>query len=164
MKSETSELASLVGSFIEYWGFKKIHGKIWCFLFLSEQPQDANFFIKELRVSKGLISIALKELVDHQVILKLEKLEAGTQLYEANPSVLEVIFNVLRTRERKLLGEIQSTFNRHKASLKKKNGTSPLRVDSLGEMIDSATLSLDEFLTLSTIHSDYFKPFQFVDK
>lgn len=162
MRSETSELASLVGTFIEYWGFKKIHGKIWCFLFLSEEPRDAGFFIKELRVSKGLVSIALKELVDHQVILKLPKVEAGTQLYEANPSVLEVIFNILRTRERKLLGDIQSTFARNKQQILKKDGTSANRVETLGEMIGSATQAVDSLLTLSAIKCDNFKDFEFV--
>lgn len=164
MRSESSELAALIGSFTEYWGFKKIHGKIWTLLFLSDVPRDAGYFIKELRVSKGLISIALKEMIDHKVILKIDKVEAGTQLYEANPSVLEVIFNVLRTRERKLIGEIQSTFSRHKDSLRQKQDFSPKRIESLGEMIGAATHAIDGFLTLGAIRGDSFKPFEFVEK
>ncbi len=164
MKSETAELSALIGSFIEYWGFKKIHGKMWTLLFLSKEPRDANFFIKEMRVSKGLVSIALKELVDHKVFLKIEKIESGTQLYEANPSVMEVIFNVLRTRERRMMGDIQSTFSRQNDLLQRRADLSPKRIEALGEMIAAATMALDGFLTLGTVESDSFKPFEYVEK
>ena len=45
---ELDELAEFVGEFIQYWGFKRIHGKIWAHLFLSEVPLDATTLVSSL--------------------------------------------------------------------------------------------------------------------
>ena len=33
------KLSGEIGNFIEYWGFKKIHGKVWALVFLAGKKQ-----------------------------------------------------------------------------------------------------------------------------
>jgi DNA-binding transcriptional regulator GbsR (MarR family) len=107
---ELDELADKVGEFIQYWGFKKVHGKIWCYLFLSKSPLDAQFLIDRLGISKALVSQSLSELKEFKVIVDLGKGERNTTVYSSNPELTEVIFGVLRSREKKMLCQTYAAF------------------------------------------------------
>jgi DNA-binding transcriptional regulator GbsR (MarR family) len=107
------ELAQAVGEFMKYWGFKSIHGRIWCLLYLSARPRDAQYFIDNLKVSKGLVSLAIKDLLKYKVICKTELDPPSVlQHYKANSKVLEVILDVLRTRELKMLEKVKELSDR----------------------------------------------------
>lgn len=108
---EMTYLSDLVGDFMEYWGFKKIHGRIWTFVYLSEKPVDAGGLIKNLGVSKALISLAMKELLDYQVLFEAGLSPEGTRLYVANPDLQKVITNVLRQREKIMMGKVIAALN-----------------------------------------------------
>ncbi len=105
-------LAKAVGDFMKYWGFKSIHGRIWCLLYLSKKPRDAQYFIDQLNVSKALISLAIKDLIKYKVICRLEMDPPSVfQHYTANPQILNVILDVLRDRELKMLENVQTITN-----------------------------------------------------
>jgi DNA-binding transcriptional regulator GbsR (MarR family) len=111
---EIEYLAELVGEFIEYWGFKKIHGRIWLHLYLGETPLDASDLMKKLSVSKALVSISIKDLLAYEVILEKGLSDTGTRLYVANPDLQSVITKVLRQREKIMMGKIQAAFSQLK--------------------------------------------------
>lgn len=103
------ELACAVGDFMKYWGFKSIHGRIWCLLYLSARPRDAQYFIDHLKVSKALVSLAIKDLLKYKVIVKTELDPPSIfQHYTANPKILDVILDVLKNRELKMLERVKS--------------------------------------------------------
>jgi DNA-binding transcriptional regulator GbsR (MarR family) len=131
---EVDYLAELVGEFIEYWGFKKIHGKIWLNLYLSEIPLDASALINKLSVSKALISISLKDLLDFNVILEKGLSPDGTRLYEANPDLTGVITHVLRQREKIMMGKIQAAFGQLKEMSKEDLSSYQIEVNRLKEL------------------------------
>lgn len=106
--SSQFDLAHAVGDFMKYWGFKSIHGRIWCLLYLSARPRDAQYFIDNLKVSKGLVSLAIKDLLKYKVISKVELDPPSIfQHYLASPKVLEVVLDVLRQRELKMLEKVK---------------------------------------------------------
>ena len=80
------QVAESVGRFIEYWGFKKIHGQIWTLIFLADRPVDANYLKHSLSVSKALVSMSLKDLIHYNVVYETEKTGA-TQTYMANTNI-----------------------------------------------------------------------------
>lgn len=96
-------LEESVGSFMEYWGFKKIHGRIWAHLYLSTHPLDTEELMRRLEVSKGLMSLAMRDLLHYEVIQQTATGKHGTVFYTANEDLQKVIFNVLKTRETKML-------------------------------------------------------------
>lgn len=105
---ELDEVAQSIGQFIEYWGFKEIEGKIWTHIFLSDRALCAQDLMDRLGVSKGLISISVKRLLDFEVIRVDYTRSKRTQYFQINEDVTTVIKQVLRSRERKMMGEIKS--------------------------------------------------------
>ncbi len=65
--------------------------------------------MQRLKVSKALISLSLNDLLKYDVILESGKSSRGTQTYIPNPDVLDVILNVIRRRERKMLTKAETS-------------------------------------------------------
>jgi DNA-binding transcriptional regulator GbsR (MarR family) len=107
---EMDNLGELVGEFIQYWGFKSIHGKIWLHLFLSQTPLDAKDLMAKLNISKALVSISLRDLLLYDVILEDKLSSEGTRTYVANSDIKSVVEQVLRGREKVMMGKIKGAF------------------------------------------------------
>ena len=144
-----SELAALdeqIGSFIEYWGFKRVHGRIWAHLYLSQKPLGTAELMSRLGISKALMSMSIAELLEYKVIREAHHGAYGTVYYEANPDLLTVVLGVLRERELTLLERIETSFgkfdrlpNRDHKELQ----VDPARLKDLGAMISNARRLLD---------------------
>lgn len=159
---ELEDLAEQIGQFIEYWGFKKVHGRIWTYLFLSRQPLDASEIRQKMGVSKALVSMSLADLLEYEVIQELGKGSRGTQVYRANPDLSQVIFGVLRKRERKMINQIQAA-HRLVSGLKPEDQQvlqlDPARLKSLGEMIEGARSGLEALMAIGPIDPELVKQF-----
>lgn len=138
-----------IGDFIEYWGFKKIHGKIWAIIFLAEKPVDAKYIINNLEVSKALVSMSLKDLLAYEVILE-SKEKKSTLHYESNPYMGDVIMNVLMNREARLLSQLKSSCELLNClDLEKiQPSISQARSKKLSQMVNMADTGLKTFLKL----------------
>lgn len=145
-------LAEQIGHFIRHWGFKSVHGRLWTYLYLSSEPMDAAALIRRLKVSKALMSISLKELLQYGVVEASGRSEEGTQLYKANEDVMAAILNVLKLREKTLIARISAEYEnlgRLGSDDLKQAKISSDRKEALGELIQLANVTLDSFLTLS---------------
>ncbi len=160
---ELAEVAEQVGTFIQYWGFKRIHGRIWTHLFLAKTPLDAAELMRRCKISKALASISLRDLLEYRVILEAGKTADGTQGYRANPDITDVIFGVLRAREKKMLSQIHSSHRLLKnlpAGELDKQQLDSERIQALGEMIEFAENGLDTVLALSPFDFGKFETLQ----
>lgn len=136
-----ADLCSLIGDFIQYWGFKKIHGQIWTMVFLSKEPVCATTLVKRLRVSKALVSLAIKDLVEFEVVKVIGQGSRGRALYQSHPDLIYVISKVLIAREKKLLEQIkdkQSELNSLICSSKENLYICPEKMGELEDMVCSA--------------------------
>jgi DNA-binding transcriptional regulator GbsR (MarR family) len=146
--AELRELAGQIGKFIQYWGFKKIHGQIWSYIFLAKQPVDATSLVQRMSVSKTLVSLAIKDLLKYDVIRIAGKGPRRKILFESNPNLIEVICSVLKHRERVLLQGVQEAFDK----VTKLDCSSPNvdidsdKLDELGDMIHTASETLDALI------------------
>lgn len=143
---EVIEFANSVGDFIEYWGFKNIQGQFWAYLYLSAEPLDATELIRRTEVSKGLASVYLKEMLEYKVIEEAGKGPFGTNLYRATANQDKVIFNVLRKRERSMLGKVRAAWDQCMsipAAEKEMAGISEKGLNAAGKLIASAITVLD---------------------
>ncbi|MFM8315653.1 MAG: GbsR/MarR family transcriptional regulator [Deltaproteobacteria bacterium] len=159
--SEVHVLADQIGDFIQYWGFRKVEGRIWTYLFLAETPLNAEQLMDRTGISKAMLSLSLAELLKYDVIRKAFPDKERHQAYLINPNVMEVIGNVLRTRERQLLGKIESSFVLAAKSSSSENSPSinHERLEFLGQMIKAATQLLDSLLSMQALD---LIPFQLV--
>jgi len=139
-------LAHGIGDFIQYWGFRRIHGQVWTLIYLSKEPIHATEIVARLGVSKALISLAINELVGYGLIIQTSEPDRKIKTYAANPKIFAIIRDVLRTRELDLLKRI---VNDHK-SLNETLGDSPEisaeRLAAIGEMAMAAYGFLSEWL------------------
>lgn len=146
-------LAEQIGFFIQYWGFKKIHGQLWTYIYLSSRPVSAHELGKKLGVSKALISLSMKDLVEYNLIQQVESENKKTKLFVANPEVFNVILNVLRQREAQMLQKIDKTFLNLEKVCAENNpeDLDPKRIEQLGQMISIANLLLQNLIDLKTV-------------
>lgn len=159
LEPSMNAMASAVGDFIRYWGFRRIHGQIWTWLYLSQTPLSGADLVRRLKVSKALVNPALHELVNYQLIhIVPEASDDKTQKFAAQPRVMEVIRNILKEREAQLIAKAQFcqseltaqaadmtdiTNNFNKDSIISLNKS---RLNNLGEMIQMAGIAV-EFLS-----------------
>lgn len=139
-----------VGRFMEYWGFKKIHGRIWSHLYLSAEPLDTEELMRRLKVSKGLMSLAMRDLLHYKVIQQTSTGKHGTVFYTANEDLQKVIFNVLKTRETKMLQNnklLLEKLNKLKETELQKYQLSHARIKSALNLTTTATEVLQMFLS-----------------
>lgn len=139
---QLQHLSTQVGNFIRYWGFRNIHGQIWTVVYLSKEPLSGVEIGSILKVSKALISPALKELETEGLIFQVESENSKTKRYRAEEDVAKIIRDVLSRRELPMIDEVQKSFSQLKG-----DSLNPERVDSLGGMIQMAQVSLAAILT-----------------
>jgi len=95
-----------IGSFIEYWGFRKIHGRIWAVIYLSNNSLSTPEIVEKLAVSKALVSGAINELLDHKLIERVGQVKFGGVTYKTTSSPAEVVREIIKNRELVLLTSI----------------------------------------------------------
>ena len=95
------EVCNSVGTFIEWWGFKAIHGRVWTLLALSKLDLTQAELARRLGVSPALLSSAIHELEQFGLVKHVEA-DAGqgrSAAWSAVMDVWPVIGDVLRNRE-----------------------------------------------------------------
>lgn len=100
-------VADAVGAFIEYWGFKAIHGRIWAVLALNGAPMPQSEVARLLGVSRSLVSTAISELTDYGLVRPVD--DHRNAPYEAVLDVWPTISEVLREREWMLLETVRQS-------------------------------------------------------
>lgn len=151
---ELSELADLVGEFIKYWGFKAVQGRMWCYLFVSNQPLSSVELARLLRISPPLVTQSAQVLLEYRVILEAEKGPNGVLRFMANPNVAEAIGGVLAGRENLLMNRIEkASHNLREAERKHVAGEIEIdeaRIQQILQWISLARMALSAGLSLLT--------------
>lgn len=144
--NQLKKLSLSIGDFIRYWGFRRIHGAIWTQLYLSKSPLSCTDLTVNLGLSKALISPALDELCQYKLIFEAPAPNDKVRVYSAEKDVNEVIRQILKTRELKILKQIAKDFSDLKQKDSDISEVSSERLDSLEEMIFSANVMLEVIL------------------
>lgn len=86
-----------VGAFIETWGFRSIHGRVWTLLALRDAPMAQTEIADQLGVSRSMVNLAVSELSHFGLVRPLS--EHRNAPYEARLDVWPTITDVIRDRE-----------------------------------------------------------------
>ena len=107
-----------VGQVMELWGFKRIHGMVWMYIFLQPQPVSAHDIRTALGISSGLVSMTLAELLHWNVVHRQSAPGDRKDYYTAETNIGRPIMKVLRERESyqidvmlNVLREVQTSFD-----------------------------------------------------
>ncbi|MEW5850706.1 MAG: MarR family transcriptional regulator [Myxococcota bacterium] len=100
-------VADQVGALMEFWGFKRVLGRIWTVLYLSDEPLTAAEIGSRLKLSASAVSVALTELKQWGVVQEALRIGAAkrtrAQTWRAETDIWQMVTNVIRQRELRLV-------------------------------------------------------------
>lgn len=98
-----------VGNVIEFWGFKRNQGRVWALLYLRGEPLSAGEIEKLLELSKGGVSMLLRDLERWGVILRVRTAGGSSSWrYAAETDLVRMVTRVIEEREVSFLGRIRA--------------------------------------------------------
>lgn len=107
MRLRVLAVCDAIGSFIEGWGFRAIHGRVWALLALRRAPMAQTDIADMLGVSRSLIHLAISELTQYGLVRATS--DARNAPYEASLDVWPTITDVIRQREWMLIERARVT-------------------------------------------------------
>lgn len=93
------QAADLVGRLMEFWGFKRNMGRLWCVLFLEREPLSAQELGERLSLSAGAISMTLAELSKWGAVKKAWVPGERRDYYQPETDIWKMVSRVFRERE-----------------------------------------------------------------
>jgi len=97
-----------VGNVIEFWGFKRNQGRVWALLYLRGTTLSAGGLEKALGLSKGAVSMLLRDLERWGVILRVREAGSVAWQYEAETDLIKMVGRVVEEREAAFLSRIRA--------------------------------------------------------
>ncbi|OGQ79087.1 MAG: hypothetical protein A2289_02950 [Deltaproteobacteria bacterium RIFOXYA12_FULL_58_15] len=148
-----STVLEAVGRVIEYWGFKRNHGRVWALLYLHDAPMDAPTLGRRLGLSKGAMSIVLRELEGWAVLRRVPADNRSGIAFAAERNLWSMLETVLRQRETELFAQVRDELRKAEeqviddASLTKNDRKKIVQhIRSMRRLADAATLTLQAFI------------------
>ncbi len=156
-----------VGDLIQFWGFKKLTGMVWCYLYLSPEPCSALEIREGLGISAGSVSMTLKELLHWGVVSRSTPHGERTQQFTAEGDLWKMVSKVLRERDLEQIERTLDTLRNSREALfpadrSKKESLEKFRAARLTEMIQAGNLVsglLSKLLKTGRINVRPFWPF-----
>lgn len=102
------KVTDAVGDVIAFWGFKHNHGRIWALLYVRDVKMTAAELQDDLGLSKGAVSMLLRDLRDWGIVDRSLDEETGTRCYSANTDLLTMITSMIRRREAGVIRRAQA--------------------------------------------------------
>ncbi|MCE9671171.1 MarR family transcriptional regulator [Myxococcus stipitatus] len=97
-----------VGNVIEFWGFKRNQGRVWALLYLRGEPLTAGEIERELDLSKGGVSMLLRDLERWGVIQRVRLPQDTVWRYGAETDLVRMVRHVIEEREAGFVARIRA--------------------------------------------------------
>lgn len=97
-----------VGNTIEFWGFKRNQGRVWALLYLRGVPMTAPELERTLSLSKGGVSMLLRDLERWGVVMRVREPGSGSWMYRAETGLLRMVRRVIEEREAEFVARIRA--------------------------------------------------------
>lgn len=113
----TGQVTEAVGRLMEFWGFKRLYGRIWATLYLSSGELPAAELCERLEISAGAASMALTELERWGVVHRLGHEGERREYFRAETGLWKMISRVWREREQQEVGRLIKALEQALAAL-----------------------------------------------
>ena len=128
-----------VGTVIEFWGFKHNQGKVWALLFLLGQPMSAADIQSSLELSKGAVSMIVRELENWGVIRRVRLANNNSWHFVAEVDLMRMIGQVFQQREVQVVKRVREDLE-HALRLAKLDEAPKEELKRLDSMVKLAKL------------------------
>jgi len=103
-------------------GLNKFVAQLYALLYLSDKPLSLDDMVERLKVSKGNISVNIRELEKWGAVRNVWVKGSRKNYYEANLDLKKVITNKLRSGAQKRLSEIEGMLDEFKNIIRSASG------------------------------------------
>lgn len=103
-----SLVVDAVGDVIEFWGFKRNHGRLWGLLYLRQSPMASSELQEALGLSKGSVSMITRDLEQWVVIERVRLPGSSAWHFVAEVDFMQMIGRVLREREGQMVSRVKA--------------------------------------------------------
>ena len=127
--------------FFKTFGFKRVHGRVWGLLVLSERPLSSREITDQLGISQGAASTTLNELTEWGAIES--QFDPGRRCHLHGPvgNAFQIAATILRRREQVAFQRFRSTAESALDFIKKRHGERDPRVLTLRSIISACEIA-----------------------
>ncbi|HZJ54033.1 MAG TPA: MarR family transcriptional regulator [Myxococcaceae bacterium] len=97
-----------VGNVIEFWGFKHNQGRVWAVLYLRGASMTATQLEEELGLSKGAVSMLVRDLERWGVVVRIRQPGTGAWHFRAETDLIQMVRRVIQERETAFITRIRA--------------------------------------------------------
>jgi DNA-binding transcriptional regulator GbsR (MarR family) len=123
-----------VGNVIEFWGFKRNQGRVWALLYLRGEPMTAGEIERELDLSKGGVSMLLRDLERWGVIQRVRHPQDTVWRYGAETDLVRMVTHVIEEREAGFVARIRADLAEARRLAQATGGVAAERLQRLEKM------------------------------
>ncbi len=138
-----SLVVDAVGSVIDFWKFKRNQGRVWALLYLRNTAMSAVEIQLALGLSKGGVSMLVRELEQWNVVRRVRAPKDDVWRYAAETELMKMVGHVISEREAALVRSVKEDLE-HALDMAKKEGVDPnvmarlRRMKNLADLVDKA--------------------------
>ena len=126
--------------FFKTFGFKRLHGRVWGLLVLSEKPLASKEISAQLGISQAATSTSLNELADWGAITSSFDSSRRCQLHTPVGNALSIVATVFRRRERIVFQQFRQMAARSLEYIRRRHGDRDPRVLTLRSIITTCDI------------------------
>lgn len=123
-----------VGNVIEFWGFKRNQGRVWALLYLRGEPLTAGEIERELELSKGGVSMLLRDLERWGVVQRVRHPADTVWRYGAETDLIRMVTHVIEEREASFVSRIRADLSEALRLAREAGGVAAARIQRLEKM------------------------------
>lgn len=101
-----------VGNVIDFWKFKRNQGRVWALLYLRDQAMSAQEIQEALGLSKGGVSMLVRELEQWDVVRRVRAPRDEVWRFAAEVDLMKMIGRVISERESGLVRSVKDDLER----------------------------------------------------
>jgi len=142
-----------VGRVISFWGFKRNHGRLWALLYLTGEPLSAAEIGRRLGLSKGAVSMVVRELESWGVVRPVPGSSRAGVAYVAERDIWLMVHGVLQRRELRLIVQVRNDLSRALELVEQDGRLAPAerqavlkRIRLLRRFADAGRVAIEAFL------------------
>jgi DNA-binding transcriptional regulator GbsR (MarR family) len=96
-----------VGNVIDFWKFKRNQGRVWALLYLRGKAMSATEIQEALGLSKGGVSMLVRELEQWNVVVRIRAPRDDVWRYAAETDLMKMVGRVISEREHLLVKSVR---------------------------------------------------------
>ena len=142
-----------VGNVIEFWGFKRNQGRVWALLYLRDVALTAAELERELKLSKGGVSMLVRDLERWGVLFRVRNPNDAAWRYRAETEMMKMARQVIAEREFAFITRIRADLAeaRRLAMEGEVSKTQLARLVKMASLADHTERALSLFLKTSRL-------------